>query len=276
MSKKLIFLDIDGTLTAPGKNVPPESSVEAIRRARAAGNPVFLCTGRNPVMLSPLLKYGFDGYVGCNGAFVVIGDEIVKNEPLPEPVKELLFRRLENSGAFMTIESQLGAYTSDSFKDYLRAQALETGNSEELRWREQIEKDLGIRLLSEYGGEPIFKMMIRHCPRRLLEEIREELGSGYQMEIRPGQSDEQTGCEVINAKNHKGSALLFVAERLHIPAEDTYAFGDSLNDLEMLEAAGTSVCMGNGMAALKEKADYVCPAVEDDGLFRAFETMKLF
>lgn len=40
---KLIFLDIDGTLTTPGSNVPPESALRAIRGAQAAGNKVFLC-----------------------------------------------------------------------------------------------------------------------------------------------------------------------------------------------------------------------------------------
>ncbi|MBQ6111689.1 MAG: HAD hydrolase family protein, partial [Synergistaceae bacterium] len=47
---KLIFLDIDGTLTKPGENIPPDSAVNAINKARAKGNKVFLCTGRNPDM----------------------------------------------------------------------------------------------------------------------------------------------------------------------------------------------------------------------------------
>lgn len=45
MKPKAIFLDIDGTLTEPGTNVPPASALEAIRRAQEAGNYVFLCTG---------------------------------------------------------------------------------------------------------------------------------------------------------------------------------------------------------------------------------------
>ena len=67
MKPKAIFLDIDGTLTEPGTNVPPASALEAIRRAQEAGNYVFLCTGRNYAMLSPLLKYGFDGVVASSG-----------------------------------------------------------------------------------------------------------------------------------------------------------------------------------------------------------------
>ena len=59
---KLIFIDIDGTLTVPGENIPPDSAVEAIRKTQSKGNKVFLCTGRNPDMLKPLLVYGFDAY----------------------------------------------------------------------------------------------------------------------------------------------------------------------------------------------------------------------
>ena len=55
MNRKLVFLDIDGTLTIPGSNVPPPGALEAIRLARAAGHVVVLCSGRNLGMLSPLL-----------------------------------------------------------------------------------------------------------------------------------------------------------------------------------------------------------------------------
>ena len=73
MECKLIFLDIDGTLTEPGKNVPPASAVEAVRKARDNGHKVVLCSGRNYGMLSPLLRYGFDGLVGSAGGYIEYG-----------------------------------------------------------------------------------------------------------------------------------------------------------------------------------------------------------
>ena len=60
MNGKLLFLDIDGTLTEPGYNVPPASALEAIRKAQKNGHKVYLCSGRNKAMLKPLLAYGFD------------------------------------------------------------------------------------------------------------------------------------------------------------------------------------------------------------------------
>ena len=54
--KKLIFLDVDGTLTPAGTNVPPQSALDAIRAARNNGHRVFLCTGRNPAMTAACLR----------------------------------------------------------------------------------------------------------------------------------------------------------------------------------------------------------------------------
>jgi hypothetical protein len=57
--------------------------------------------------------------------------------------------------------------------------------------------------------------------------------------------------------------------------EDTVGFGDSMNDLEMMETVGLSICMENGADALKKIADAVCPAVTEDGIYRAFEAYHL-
>ena len=84
MKNKLIFLDIDGTLTTPGSNLPPESALEAIRAAQRAGHEVFLCSGRNYEMLRPLLTYGFDGAVASGGGYVFAGDRVLYDCPMTE------------------------------------------------------------------------------------------------------------------------------------------------------------------------------------------------
>lgn len=73
MKKRIIFLDIDGTLTEPGCNEPPKSAIGAIRETQKKGNLVFLCTGRNYDMLRPLLQYGFDGVIASSGAYILCG-----------------------------------------------------------------------------------------------------------------------------------------------------------------------------------------------------------
>ena len=81
--------------------------------------------------------------------------------------------------------------------------------------------------------------------------------------------------ELINKAFNKGTAVTRLCDYLHIAQEDTIAFGDSMNDLEMLQAAGLGVCMENGSPALKRAARLVCPAVTEDGIYKTFVQLKL-
>ena len=110
IEKKLIFLDIDGTLTEPGKNTPPDSALTAIHRAQVNGHRVILCTGRNYGMLSPLLKYGFDGLVGSAGGYIECGGEIVYDCPMTPEQQKQAMTVLADNGIFRTIELLLDSW----------------------------------------------------------------------------------------------------------------------------------------------------------------------
>ena len=62
---------------------------------------------------------------------------------------------------------------------------------------------------------------------------------------------------------------------LNIPVSDSVGFGDSMNDKEMMETAGLSICMGNGSQAVKALADEICPPVTEDGIWKAFQKHHL-
>jgi hypothetical protein len=81
--------------------------------------------------------------------------------------------------------------------------------------------------------------------------------------------------EMVNRKFDKGLGVRLIAEHYGVPISDTYGFGDSMNDLEMIETVGTSVCMENGADALKAVSDIICPSVQEDGLAKAFSDLGL-
>ena len=64
----------------------------------------------------------------------------------------------------------------------------------------------------------------------------------------------------------KGAALVKLAELANVPITATVAFGDYLNDLEMLRAAGTAVAMENAHPQLKDLADIIAPPNTDNGV----------
>jgi hypothetical protein len=76
--------------------------------------------------------------------------------------------------------------------------------------------------------------------------------------------------EIISRQFDKGTGVRRVCGHLGVPVEDTVGFGDSMNDLEMMETVGLSICMANGADALKKIADDVCPSVTEDGVYQAF------
>ncbi len=276
MGQKIIFLDIDGTLTEPGKNVPPDSALEAIKKAREQGHYVLLCTGRTYSMMEPLLVYPFDGYISGSGSYIVCGEEVVYDCPMTEDQRLLALEVLKKNQVFRTVECRDGSFTDPEFKEFLRKNAQASGNSEFLRWREQLEHSLNIRPMAEYQDEPIYKMVLMIDEEDKLREPMDVLGDDFNFCIQEKNAQGFINCELINKKFDKGQAVKRVCAYLDIPIEDTFAFGDSMNDLEMMEVAGTSICMENGSPKLKQIADVICPAVTEDGLYQAFESLGLF
>ncbi len=270
---KLIFLDIDGTLTVAGENTPPDSAIYAIKMAQAKGNKVFLCTGRNLDMLKPLLKYGFDGVVGSSGGYVAVGDEVLFDCPMSNEQRDIALEILHKNGVFCTIEAKDGSWGDDNMDEFLKEQP--EGNSEIERWRKALSENLGIKPMKEYDNSPIYKIIMMCTDEKQLDEAKQLLEKDFTFVIQEVKAHSCINGELVNKKFDKGKGVKLVRDYYGLTDEDTYGFGDSMNDLEMMETVGTSVCMENGADALKKIADLVCPSVSDDGLAKAFSQLGL-
>ncbi len=275
MDRKLIFLDIDGTLTEPGKNVPPPSAAEAVRRAREKGHKVVLCSGRNYGMLVPVLQFGFDGLAASAGGYIEYKGQVIYDCPMTPKQQARVLDVFKESGIYRTIGGRKRSYTDEGFKEFLAEHAQSKGNSELLRWRIQIENELDIRPMSEYDGEPIYGMAFMSRGAERLKRPMEVLQDEFDFCIQDEDSCGIVNGELSSKAFDKGGAVRRLCEFLGISKEDTIAFGDSMNDLEMLQAAGTGVCMANGSPSLLKIAGMVCPPVTEDGIYKAFEKLKL-
>jgi len=80
---------------------------------------------------------------------------------------------------------------------------------------------------------------------------------------------EETYLEILARGVSKGEALTAVCQSMGIPLSAVVAFGDSYNDMEMLERAGLGVAMGTSPPAVKARAGHVTAGTREDGVASA-------
>lgn len=273
MRKKLVFLDVDGTLAPPGSYDAPASAIRAVKRAQENGHKVFLCSGRNYCKVEPLLRHGFDGGITSCGGYIVAGDKVIYDCPLTEEQKNTAMDLFTEEGVFMNIEAKDDSYCDEGPK---QLRGIDTDkNSLLLSWVKAVWVDLGGKPLEEYDGRPLYKIVFICYDEHQLDSARNALGDELFFLIHDFSEKDLLFGEIVNRKFDKGTAVRRVAEELGFDIEDTIGFGDSMNDVELIETVGTSVCMGNGSPQLKEMSDMVCPAFDEDGIEWGFRELGL-
>ena len=147
MNKKVVFLDMDGTLILRDGTMP-ESAQEALRRARANGHEIVICTGRSTTQIEPILKENsdlFDGCVAAAGAQVNRGEEIIWHDCMsPEMAQDLVSYFHENNVTFF-LQADSGVYAEPSSMDNIVAAFKALGRPEE-----EIEDIFGLTILEEH------------------------------------------------------------------------------------------------------------------------------
>lgn len=226
-------------------------------------------------MLFPVLQFGFDGLVASAGGYIEYKGQVVYDCPMTPEQQTRALDVFKESGIYRTIGGKNHSYTDEGFKEFLAENMQSKANSELLRWRIQIENELDIRPMSEYDGEPIYGMAFMSRGAESLEKPMQILQEEFDFCIQDADTCGIVNGELSSKAFDKGSAVKRLCEFLGISKEDTIAFGDSMNDLEMLLAVEMGGCMANGSPSLLKIADMVCPSVTEDGLYAAFEKLKL-
>ena len=82
-------------------------------------------------------------------------------------------------------------------------------------------------------------------------------------------------CDILPSGGSKATGIEKVLERMGISFENAVAFGDGINDMEMLQAVGTSVAMGNGHEKVKAIATHIADHVDNDGLAKIMRKLAI-
>lgn len=277
--RKIIFLDVDGTLVDYNNHLP-ESAKYAIQKARENGHLVYACTGRSRAEMPEFIwDIGLDGMIGGNGSYVEHHGQVVMHQLIPEDEARRIVDWLHERGLEFYLESNNGLFASEHFKEaarpVLRQYALGKGKTEKEVADQEAEDVLhGI----VYGGNLyrddlnkvsfILKSIDDHEVSKLaFPDLKAGTWGGVGETALFG----DLGVKDIT----KAHAIDVLLSYLKADRKDTIAFGDAKVDIPMLDYCEVGVAMGNGGAEILAMADLVTAAVDDDGLYKAFETLKL-
>lgn len=255
--KKAIFFDIDGTLWDEKQQIP-DSTREALRLLKENGHFLFICSGRTRIFIpdKALMPLGFDGVVaGCGTYGEFRGETKFYHKIELEQIKKECEFLNELQAAYI-LEGRYALYIDkERFED-------------EFAYYNQMQSMLGDNLLRVSGNEEqleVSKFCVNYLKERQ-EELEQELGQRYGIIHRDGDF-----MEIVPKGFNKATGIQEMCKALGIAHEDTYAFGDSTNDLDMLHYAAHSVAMGDGMQEAKDAAEYVTTALWEDGIYNGLK-----
>ena len=257
MDIKAIFFDVDGTLVDPETHSISQSTIDTLKKLQAEGYLCCIATGRIFKDAKTTVAFDaldWDGYICCNGQEVLdknqnyIYQEVFSNDKVKEVI--VVANRLGHPMCCMTNDEWFMTMEAD-------ANCIETMRA--LRMK--------IPAVSTYDGQTILSFILYadkgydYQPYMNIEGLR--VNPSYYPYADVGVSGTSKAKAIdIFLKHHN--------------LEGYIAFGDSMNDYDMLKHANVSIAMGQGDKRVQEIASFVTKAVFDDGIQYAYENCECF
>lgn len=282
MSKNIIFFDVDGTLVdvRPSREYIPESTIQAIHKTRKKGNFCFLCTGRSKAEIYPyILDVGFDGIIGAGGGFVEIGNQMLYHKMVSQKAIDHVVNFFNHHDFDYYIESNGGLYASQNLVkrlEWITYGDLE--NDPEARKKKEETPSHFIPSLKEgydLHRSDVNKICFLEKEGFPFERIKKEFEKEFNVISCTVPSFGDNSGELSVPGVNKASAIEALITYLNIPKENTYAFGDGLNDMDMLEYCQYGIAVGNAKEKLKEMADEVTDDIANDGIYNSMKKHNL-
>ncbi|MBT2680903.1 HAD family hydrolase [Bacillus sp. ISL-35] len=256
---KILFLDIDGTILTPDDTIE-DSTRRAIKEMKKQNIEVVLATGRPLHEISDLAEeLQITSFIGYNGALGIYEGETTFSEPMnPEDVKYILDVAIANGhevvfytnskNYFTSLETeavqafqkqfhlrQNDIFTEDAIGNVLGMTIITTGNKSDSLY--QFNNGIHLSQVNIEG--------MQHC------------------------------FDVIRDHVNKGIGVEFLLKKLGIKREESIAFGDGMNDKEMLAYAGEGFAMGNAHRDLFQHAKHKTTSVTDSGIYKGLKSLGL-
>lgn len=255
--KKAVFFDIDGTIWDEKQRIP-DSTREAFQKMKERGHYLFISSGRTRVFIpdKALMPLGFDGILAGCGTYGEFHGEVKFYHRIPLEEIQRVNDFLRTLSAAYILE---GRYFL-----YLDAERFPEDSS----FPQEMKKEMGEKMIRVTGNEDSLEVS-KFCVNYLAEsekqrELERVLEPDYTVIHRGGNF-----MEIVPKGFNKAAGIQEICRILGVAHENTYSFGDSTNDLDMLKYTAHSAAMGDGMQQAKDAAEYVTSPLWEDGIYQA-------
>lgn len=261
MNTKIAFFDIDGTLVnvPHGLMFPTKKTEYVLNEFKKLGHKIVIATARGKAPQS-VKNIAFDGYICNDGHYIEFDGEVLIDE---------LFSAKQ-------VQRQI-----ETYKKY-NGRSMFNGHDGE--WCAFLDDELVIKHRKMFQGtcerpsdvnEEFTPEDVKAISCCVLFDTAKELWAAYhELEDEFTMVPYETGLirmDVYCKGFTKGTACEYLYKKLGIDYENTYAFGDGVNDLMMLKLVKHGIAMGNAVDELKEVASEITDTVDNDGIAKAFE-----
>ena len=256
---KAVFIDIDGTLLRTDHTIS-EATISIIQKLKEKNILVVLVSARPIHGIIPIARQiGLMDFpiASLNGAYIVIGEEIIFESVIDVTIINLIHKELEQYNAIPIYYQQK--------RWFAQMRNFNIDNEQKITpvpiIIEPFSYLLGQWQTKNTGPNKILII----AKAEVITEIQSHLKLRFihQLNI---YTSKPTYLEVMNLEASKINALKFLITRYNIKREDVIAIGDNFNDKEMIAYAGTGISMGNAPEEVKAAADYVTETNDNDGV----------
>lgn len=255
MKRKIIFLDCDGTIMDATRDMLTVSNKTkyAVKELIKNGHLVYIASGRCDKLISDDIKEIHPtGFITTNGAHCYNNSGIVYSYNMKEESIKAIIDSCEKYNGVYFLETQDHIYTKDTkdplYLKFVNAWKCSADTFTDVKLDESYQ--LAMTAFNDEKDCLCFESDLKNTV-----DIRKQYGF--------------TSFDVGDFGIDKGYGIKKVLDYYGIDKKDAYAFGDGLNDLEMLQEVEESYCMENGNDKLKALAKHVAPDVLDDGFYQA-------
>ena len=257
---QLFFFDVDGTLLDNRHHRISPSTLRCLRQLQRQGQRIVISSGRDIdtiATMPELAAIDWDGYICRNGSVVADRDhhELFRAFFKPSALCQLeaLSHRLNRPILYMGYQEWSNLPPNDDFR---KACTFFHRLPDQIPVRPTTDSDQ-VTMALAFGDAG---------------DDYQEYAAIDSLTVLPTRFHY---ADLVIRGIDKSTGMRRLCDHLNIPMSATMAFGDGINDLQMIREAGTGVAMGQGCQAVKEVADFITDSVDQNGIEKALQHFGL-